>query len=142
MQDETGPERRKPAPPAPAEWDEETGIRFRKGVEEFNTGYFFECHDTLEEIWQGMRGPARDFLQGLIQISVAFYHLRNGNLRGGESQLEKGLFRLEGYGDCYQGIDLAALRQGAAIWLGKIRAGADLRASVVDLPKFLPPRAL
>src|SRR4030095_10133752 len=74
----------------------------QKGVAEFNAGKFFECHDTLEEIWQGIRGPARDFFQGLIQISVGFYHLRNGNLRGGERPLGKGLRalrrRLRGYG--------------------------------------------
>jgi len=69
--------------------------QFRQAIEEFNSGKFFECHDTLEEIWQGIRGPARDFFQGLIQVSVGFYHLRNGNLRGGESQLEKALKNLD-----------------------------------------------
>ncbi|PYV43269.1 MAG: DUF309 domain-containing protein, partial [Acidobacteria bacterium] len=79
--------------------------QFRQAIEEFNSGKFFECHDTLEEIWRGIRGPARDFFQGLIQVSVGFYHLRNGNLRGGESQLEKALKNLDAYGDRYGGIE-------------------------------------
>ena len=33
--------------------------QFRQAIEEFNSGKFFECHDTLEEIWRGIRGPAR-----------------------------------------------------------------------------------
>jgi uncharacterized protein len=113
----------------------------QKGVAEFNAGKFFECHDTLEEIWQGIRGPARDFFQGLIQISVGFYHLRNGNLRGGESQLEKGLKALRRYGDRYAGMELGNLRGELELWLGRVRAGEDLRANVADLPKyhFTPP---
>lgn len=113
----------------------------QKGVAEFNAGKFFECHDTLEEIWQGIRGPARDFFQGLIQISVGFYHLRNGNLRGGESQLEKGLKALGRYGDRYAGMELRNLRGQVELWLEKVRAGENLRANVADLPKyhFTPP---
>jgi predicted metal-dependent hydrolase len=112
-----------------------------KGVAEFNAGKFFECHDTLEEIWQGIRGPARDFFQGLIQISVGFYHLRNGNLRGGESQLEKGLKALRRYGDRYAGMELGNLRGEVERWLERVRAGENLRANVADLPKydFTPP---
>jgi len=110
--------------------------QIRKGVEEFNAGKFFECHDTLEEVWQGIRGPARDFFQGLIQVSVGFYHLRNGNLRGGESQLEKALNNLEAYGEEYGGIELAQLRREVQHWLDKIRQGEKLQATVADLPKY------
>src|SRR5262249_32215684 len=108
----------------------------QKGVAEFNSGKFFECHDTLEEIWQGVRGPARDFFQGLIQISVGFYHLQNRNLRGGQSQLEKGLKALERYGDFYAGMELCGLRREVTLWLEKVRAGENLHANVADLPKY------
>ncbi len=115
-------------------------LGIRRGAEEFNSGKFFECHDTLEEVWHGIRGTARDFLQGLIQISVGFYHVRNGNLRGGESQLDKGLKKLFGYPDCYLGMDLRILRAEVGRWLQKVREGEKLEGSVADLPKyhFLP----
>ena len=60
----------------------EERVALDKGVSEFNEGYFFECHDTLEDLWTGLRGPSRDFFQGLIQVSVAFYHLTSRNLAG------------------------------------------------------------
>ena len=115
--------------------------QIRKGVAEFNAGKFFECHDTLEDVWLGMRGPARAFLQGLIQISVGFYHLRNGNSRGGESQLERGLKNLEPYPDGYLGMELAGLRREVEQWLERVRSGEPLRGTVADLPKyrFHPP---
>jgi len=98
--------------PPRSELDAEINQELRKAAAEFNSGHFFECHDTLEEVWRGHRGPARDFIQALIQISVGFYHLRNGNFRGGESQLDKGLRNLRAYADDYAGMDLAALRRG------------------------------
>jgi predicted metal-dependent hydrolase len=108
----------------------------RKGIDEFNAGKFFECHDTLEEIWQGMRGEPRNFFQGLIQVSVGFYHLGNGNNRGAASQLERGLENLEGYGDAYLGVNLATLREEVRRWLARIEQGLPLGGTVKDLPKL------
>jgi len=107
-----------------------------KGVAEFNSGRFFECHDTLEELWMGTRGPARDFFQGLIQIAVGFYHINHRNLTGGESQLDKGLKKLAAYGDAYAGIELALLRSQIQSWLDKIRRHEALECAVADLPKY------
>jgi predicted metal-dependent hydrolase len=113
---------------------------FERGVREFNAGLFFECHDTLEELWRETRGPARNFLQGLIQISVGFYHLGNRNLLGGRSQLEKGLQKLEAYGSEYLGVELARLGEEVKTWLDKARAADRLECAVRDLPKlrFIP----
>lgn len=110
--------------------------QFRKGVEEFNDGMFFECHETLEDVWHGIRGPARDFFQGLIQIAVGFYHLGNANLKGAQSQLEKGLQRLQGYGGRYMGIELGTFCPQVSTWLEKARHGQEIRCHVRDLPKL------
>ena len=68
--------RRRPAPGWRRAWTSSTAV------------FFFECHDTLEEVWTGIRGSARDFFQGLIQVSVGFYHHGNGN-RGGQRSLPR-----------------------------------------------------
>ncbi len=108
----------------------------RKAAREFNAGRFFECHDTLEEVWRGVRGPARDFFQGLIQVAVGFYHLDNRNLRGAKSQLEKGLAKLDTYGDEYLGVELARFRRSVRAWLERIREGAPARATLSELPRL------
>ncbi len=107
-----------------------------KGVAEFNGGRFFEAHDILEDLWRETRGPARAFFQGLIQIAVGFYHLNNGNIPGGQSQLSKGLENLGGYGDRYAGIELAILRHEVREWLEKAHSGRNLHATIAELPKF------
>jgi predicted metal-dependent hydrolase len=94
-----------------------------KGIAEFNSGYFFECHETLEDLWSGLRGSARDFLQGLIQVAVAFYHLGNGNLAGALSLIDRALGRLAPYPDRYLGFELAAYRAELERWRTRIAAG-------------------
>lgn len=122
--------------PAEPQLDSDTERAIRKGVEEFNSGKFFECHDTLEDVWLGVRGPARDFFQGIIQVSVGFYHLQNGNRVGAESQLAKGFGKLALYGDQYAGIELAGLRREVQSWLERIREGIPLQGSIADFPKL------
>ena len=36
----------------------------RRGIQLFNDGECFECHEELEEAWTPERGPRRLFLQG------------------------------------------------------------------------------
>ena len=106
--------------PLPPRLDPEERRAFEKGVAEFNTGYFFECHDTLEDLWSGLRGPSRDFFQGLIQVSVAFYHLDNRNLAGAASMLRRALKRFEKYPDRYFGFDLGRHRAELTGWLERV----------------------
>jgi predicted metal-dependent hydrolase len=111
------------APPEPALSAEEAEA-FRKGVEQFNQGLYFECHDTLEDLWSGIRGPARDFFQGLIQVSVAYYHLSGGNAPGAESMFRRALKRFEAYPDRYFGFDLGAQRAEVVRRLSDLGRGA------------------
>jgi uncharacterized protein len=115
---------------------EEERRAFAQGVDEFNRGYFFECHDTLEDMWTGLRGPARDFFQGLIQVSVAFYHLDNGNRAGASSMLQRALKRFAAYPDRYFGFDLGAHRAELRAWLDRIRDGEVPPPPLEAVPKW------
>jgi predicted metal-dependent hydrolase len=123
-------------PPPPPRLDPDERRAFEKGVREFNTGYFFECHDTLEDMWTGLRGPSRDFFQGLIQVSVAFYHLTGGNLPGASSMLRRALKRFEKYPDRYFGFDLGEHRRELETWRERVEAGAVEGPALADLPKW------
>jgi predicted metal-dependent hydrolase len=113
----------------------EERVAFEKGVREFNEGLFFECHDTLEELWAGVRGPGRDFFQGLIQVAVGFYHLGNSNPNGAERLLGRALRRLEGYPPQYGGLELEELRQAVADWHHALGA-----APPTEPPRGEPPQ--
>ncbi len=65
-----------------------------RAIGEFNRGDWFDCHETLEELWAGEQGEMRDFYQGLLQVAVALHHWRNGNLKGALFLLKEGAKRL------------------------------------------------
>lgn len=90
--------------------DGEAAIRLalRKGVLLFNHHLFFEVHEVLEAQWVQEVDPERRFLQGLIQIAVAFYHQSNGNWRGSVSLLDDGLEKINPYAPVYLGLELTA----------------------------------
>ena len=122
--------------PAEPRLSEEERALLSRGVEEFNRGYYFECHDTIEDLWAGLRGPWRDFFQGLIQVSVAFYHLGNGNLAGAESMSRRALKRFERYPDRYFGFDLAAQRGALRLLLEGIARGDAEAAASAGPPRW------
>ncbi|NTW49717.1 MAG: DUF309 domain-containing protein [Chlorobiales bacterium] len=84
---------------------------FLKGVEEYNKEFFYESHDTWEEIWHEVRGPDRLFLQGLIHLAVGLFHFSNRNWKGARSQLQKCLKKLEPYEPAYLGLNTSELRR-------------------------------
>jgi len=112
-------------------------LALRQGVEEFNRAYFFEAHETLEDLWRETHGPLRTFYQGLIQLAVGFYHLTNGNRRGAQNLLAKGLDKLEGFLPRCQEIDVAALYRDTRPWLERVKAAAPQETLAVD-PAQLP----
>ncbi len=104
----------------------------QRGVAQFNARHYFECHDTLEELWAGLRDERRDFVQGLIQLAVAFYHLANGNLPGAVRVFDRGLERLRRDPAAYEGLETGALREAALRW--REAAAAD------TMPDEPPPQ--
>ena len=109
--------------------------QFRRGIEEFNRGYYFECHDTLESLWLETRGPDRLFLQGLIQIAVGFCHFFNGNYKGSTSQFTKGLGKLERYRPSFCGIQLEQFLKDVVRWLAIAEKGVSGESLEIDTSK-------
>ena len=82
--------------------------RLQKGIEEFNQQLFFECHETLEEIWLEERGEDRKFYQGIIQIAAGYFKLQQGVPVGAIKLWRMGLEKLEPYSPVYLGVELAS----------------------------------
>jgi len=78
----------------------------RKAALLFNHHLFFEVHEVLEAQWRGEHDPPRIFLQGLIQVAVAFYHLERRNFRGAVSLLHDGLEKIMPYRPSFLGVEL------------------------------------
>ncbi|MEH1769086.1 DUF309 domain-containing protein [Nostoc sp.] len=118
---------------------------FWQGVEQFNSGQFYACHDTLEALWIEAGEPEKSFYQGILQIAVALYHLENRNWRGAVILLGEGSNRLRRYPSSYSGVDVDELLSQSAVLLTTLQQiGQDLIASgdlgenqVLSLPRIV-----
>ena len=104
---------------------------FERGVELIRAGAYFEAHEELEDEWRGAPASERDFLQGLVHVTVAWHHAANGNRPGAERQLEKAARRLGPYGPAHRDVDVARV-------LGQVEAAAARVAE--GLLELLPVR--
>lgn len=90
--------------------DEDEGQQeFNKGVELYNSGYYFEAHDAFEEIWMDARGRDKVFLQALVQLATGTYHLRMKNFKGATSQLSKCLSKLKDFSPSYRALKISEI---------------------------------
>jgi uncharacterized protein len=93
-----------------------------RAIAEFNRGDWFECHETLEELWIGAKGELRDFYQGVLQLAVAQHHWRNGNFKGALVLLRGGVALLSRVAPVCQGVDVVALSGAAVTLTGELSA--------------------
>jgi uncharacterized protein len=85
-----------------------------KGIEQFNRGEFYECHDTIEELWMEEAEKIRDLYKGILQIGVALYHERHGNRKGALRLLTSGIGLIEPFAPACLGIDVSGLMDAAS----------------------------
>ena len=97
-----------------------------RGIEEFNTGQFFEQHETLELVWRAERRPIRDLYRGVLQIGVGCLQVERGNANGALKMIDRAVKWLQPFRPACQGIDVERLLADAARLREAIeRAGAD-----------------
>jgi hypothetical protein len=80
-----------------------------EGLRRYNAGEYFTAHEAWETVWLEAHEPDKTFLQGLIQVTAAFHHLRRDNPVGTSRLLHAALRRLELYPECFGGISVTTL---------------------------------
>jgi len=71
--------------------DEPPPILLLEGIAQFNRREYFEQHETLERLWRAEDRQVRHLYQGILQIGVAFHHLRRLNHHGTVYMLTRGM---------------------------------------------------
>ncbi len=79
------------------------------GIEQFNQREYFECHETLEALWNCETGTIRVLAKGILQVGVGCYHLLRGNHRGALLKLASGADYLEPFAPRCRRVEVAQL---------------------------------
>ena len=111
-----------------------------EGIGQFNRGDYFECHETLEEIWMHEQGKIRDLYKGILQIGVALYHAKRSNLKGAMRLVSSGMELLSPFAPECMGIDVAQLLQSAGLFreeLNKLASDPGLSLKAIPVIRFI-----
>jgi hypothetical protein len=102
-------------------------VTLAQGLELMRAERWFDAHEAFEAEWREAEGDERDFLQGLVHVTVAWHHAAEGNRRGAGGQLEKARTRLSTYAPEHRGVDVARV-------LGQVEAAeARVAEGLLDL---------
>jgi hypothetical protein len=102
------------------ECDESPPPLLLEGIAQFNRGEYFEQHETLELLWRAEPRAVRRLYQGILQIGVAFHHLRRRNHHGTVYMLTRGAHYLTPFSPGCQGVDVEGLLRDAATALNSV----------------------
>jgi len=110
--------------------------RLRKGVDLFNDGRFFESHEILEGFYQDTDEAHKPFLEGLIQLAVAFRLFNEfGEVKGPVRMIYQALIRLENYQPACLQIRVKELSETMEAWAKAAEAAGAAPASQ-PIPKI------
>jgi len=96
---------------------------YRRGIQLFNHEEFYDAHEVWEDVWREAHGREKKFLQGLIQVAVAFHHHSTGNVTGARSLLGRAGKNLADYPEGFLGIGVPALLESLAMWQAVLSSG-------------------
>ncbi|PYX81223.1 MAG: hypothetical protein DMG70_20595 [Acidobacteria bacterium] len=99
---------------------------FIRGIRLFNEGRFFEAHEILEDVWRPASSSEKQYLQGLIQLAVAFHHQSTGNSVGACSLMERGMRNLSQASEDFGNIRRDRLIAAVSEWQQALRAGVAI----------------
>jgi len=91
-----------------------------EGIAQFNRGEYFEQHETLELLWRAEPRDIRYLYQGILQIGVAFHHLRKLNHHGTVYMLTRGPRYLAPFAPRCQRVNVQQLLDDAAAALSEV----------------------
>lgn len=114
---------------------------FYESLRQFNDGWYFESHETLEDLWMVTPWPEREFFQGIIQAAAAYVHLVRGEYPGTLKLLDAALDKLSRFQPSQFGVDVSSLIAGIRASRQAIAAAGpdalpDARAASIPAVSF------
>ena len=100
-----------------------------QGLELFNLGRYFEAHEALEAAWRAESGPVRDLYRGILQVGVAYLHIKNHNFPGALKVCQRCRKWLLPWPETCRGVEVGRLRR-------------DLETVMTSLQKLGPQQIL
>ncbi|HUA33244.1 MAG TPA: DUF309 domain-containing protein [Candidatus Binataceae bacterium] len=119
----------------------EVDEHFRRGVELFNSGEFFEAHEEMEEAMNLLEDDTSDwdFYLGLLRAAVANHKLTQNEVQSAILHLRAALKFLAPYSDRHRGMRLREFRGALTAQLAKLESKTWSSAAAPPRIEFETP---
>jgi predicted metal-dependent hydrolase len=109
--------------------------RLREGIRLFNQRRFFESHETWEQLYQETDDAHKPFLEGLIELAVAFrLYADFGEIKGPVRMIYQALIRFENYPSSHLEIRVKDLSASMEAWAKGMDATGKAGSSIPKIP--------
>lgn len=117
---------------------------FAEAIEQFNSWRFYDCHETLEDIWREVGAKSSEsqlanFYQGIIKAAAGYHHLLRDNYEGTLKVLGDTARLLSPYRPQTIGLDVDALLAAIQATLDRVQELGPSRIRQFDrnlIPKI------
>lgn len=106
--------------------------QLHEAVDQFNGGEYWDCHETLEEVWLATPYPERFFYHAIIKVAVGFHHVGRHNRHGARVKLSDGVRLLLLFPPDYMGLRVDRLLADSSSWLGRMNVTGNVEWPRVD----------
>jgi predicted metal-dependent hydrolase len=111
--------------------------RLREGIDLFNHGRFFQSHEILETFYQDTEDTHKPFIEGLIQLAVAFRIFSEfGEIKGPVRMIYQALIRFENYQPTFLQVGVKELSEAMEAWAkaAETAGGAPISQAIPKIP--------
>ena len=109
--------------------------RLREGIRLFNERRFFESHETWEQFYQETDDAHKPFLEGLIELAVAFrLYTDFGEIKGPVRMIYQALIRFENYPSSHLEIRVKDLSESMEAWAKGMSSAGKAVGSIPRIP--------
>jgi hypothetical protein len=113
-------------------------MKAAEGLELFNSGHYFEAHESLESAWREETGPVRELYRGILQAAVVYLHITRGNYAGAIKVYQRSQRWLIPWPETCRGVDVGKLRRDLDAAIGEVKMLGPERIDSFNLSLLKP----
>ena len=113
-------------------------MKAAEGLELFNSGHYFEAHESLESAWREETGPVRELYRGILQAAVVYLHITRGNYAGAIKVYQRSQRWLIPWPETCRGVEVGQLRRDLEKAITEVKRMGNTQSKEFDLSLLKP----
>ena len=103
--------------------------RLREGIGLFNSGCFFESHQSFKDFYLGAAEEHKPFLEDVVQLAAACRLFTDfGEVKGPVRMIRQALIRLDNYQSNHLGVQVKKLIRSMERWTERVESNSEKTA--------------